>query len=101
MIESRCDRERTGMLERPGRLIRKMKKPKAEEGMRVHVYSPDLKTDLGEGTIEKVEQLYVEELLLSSAYPSQIVLDSGEVTEGLKCWWIPVSMDRRKKNEKN
>lgn len=62
----------------------------AKEGMRVHVYSPDLKTDLGEGTIEKVESLCVEREILSSTYPSRIVLDSGDETEGIKCWWRPV-----------
>ena len=62
-----------------------------KEGMRVHVYSADKKTDLGEGTIETVEPLFIEEMGLTiPSYPSRIVLDSGEVTEGLKCWWIPI-----------
>lgn len=66
-----------------------------EEGMRVHVYSPDKKTDLRLGTIEKVEPLRIEELGLTIAttYPSRIVLDSGEITEGLKCWWIPIKVE--------
>lgn len=69
-------------------------RPTPEEGMRVHVYSADMKTDLGEGTIEKVEPLRIEEtgLTIATTYPSRIVLDSGEVTEGMKCWWIPIGV---------
>ena len=62
-------------------------KIKAIEGLRVHVYSPDMKTDLGKGTIVKVDSLNIEGWIISD-YPSQIVLDSGRVTEGLECWWI-------------
>jgi len=61
-----------------------------KEGMRVHVYSPDMKTDLGEGTIETVESLIIESIGLTIPfYPSRIVLDSGEEMEGCNCWWGP------------
>lgn len=61
---------------------------KAKEGMRVHVYSAGGDEDLGEGTIDKVETLEVEETdLIILEYPSRILLDSGDVTEGLKCGW--------------
>jgi hypothetical protein len=68
-----------------------------KEGMRVHVYSADIKKDLGVGTIEKVEPLRIEErgLTITSTYPSRIVLDSGEVTEGLDCWWIPIDSEKK------
>lgn len=67
-----------------------------EEGMRVHLCSVDMKKDLGLGTIEKVEPLRIEEtgLTIASTYPSRIVLDSGEVTEGLKCWWISIEREK-------
>ena len=66
-------------------------KTEAKEGMRVHVYLAGGGEDLGEGVIDKVETLEVEEMdLIISAYPSRILLDSGDVTEGLKCWWIPL-----------
>ena len=74
-----------------------------KEGMRVHVYSADKKKDLGLGTIEKVEPLRIEEtgLTISSTYPSRIVLDSGEVTEGLDCWWISVEKEKEIQKEKD
>jgi hypothetical protein len=66
-----------------------------KKGMRVHVYSPDKKEDRGFGTIEKVEHLRVDEtgLTIAFSYPSRIVLDSGEATEGLYCWWISVESE--------
>ena len=65
-------------------------------GLRVHVYSADKKKNLGLGTIEKVKPLRIEEtgLTISSTYPSRIVLDSGEVTEGLDCWWISIEREK-------
>ena len=73
-----------------------------KEGMRVHVHSADMKKDLGVGMIEKVEPLKIEEtgLTISSTYPSRIVLDNGEVTEGLTCWWISVEKEEEIKAEK-
>ena len=64
---------------------------KAKEGMRAHVYSAGDGEDLGEGVIDKVETLGGKEMdLIISAYPSRILLDSGDVTGGLKCWWAPI-----------
>lgn len=60
--------------------------------MRVHVHSSDMRTDLGEGIIEKVEPLCIKAVGIAiSSYHSRIVLDSGKVTEGIDCWWIPVT----------
>lgn len=66
---------------------------KPKEGMRVQVYSADRADDLGLGTIEKVESLCDEEawVVFTSSYPSRIALDSGEITEGMECWWIPLA----------
>ena len=64
---------------------------KAKVGMRVHVFSADGQgAELGMGTIEKVEPLYLGDTdeLISNTYPSKIKLDSGEETEGCKCWWV-------------
>lgn len=73
---------------------------KAKEGMRVKVFSPDKKKYLGEGTIRKVETLYIELgpghlIPVSDNYPSEIVLDDGRVLEGIECWWIPVEDVKR------
>lgn len=59
-------------------------------GTRVHVFSPDRKEDWGLGTIDKIEPLECEGDLLTEEYPSVITLDSGKVTQGLECWWIPI-----------
>lgn len=61
----------------------------------MQVHSADMKEDLGQGTIEKVEALCEEEtgFVLSPHYHSRIVLDSGKITEGMYCWWIPVNDD--------
>ena len=62
------------------------------EGTRVHVFSPNRIEYLGEGTIEKVEELHMEDSdIVISDYPSRIALDSGEVTEGIKCWWMEIT----------
>jgi hypothetical protein len=64
-----------------------------EEGMRVHVHSTDKKKDSGLGIIEKVEPLRIEEPgPIAAIYPSRIVLDSGEVTNGFNCWWTIIHM---------
>jgi hypothetical protein len=67
-------------------------KMKAIEGLRVHVFSANMKTDLGNATIETVETLNIEGWVIPN-YPSRIVLDSGKVTEGCNCWWIPLGKE--------
>ena len=64
-------------------------KTKAVEGLRVHVFSANRKQDRGKGTIRNVGPLNIEGWVIPD-YPFQIVLDIGEVTEGLDCWWIPL-----------
>jgi len=71
---------------------------KAKVGMRVHVFSADgTDTELGMGTIKKVQPLYFEdtEIILTKHYPSRIELDSGRVTEGCKCWWVSDKQHRQ------
>jgi hypothetical protein len=64
---------------------------KAKEGMQVHVFSAGKREDLGEGVIDEVRTLEIKEMeLVISAYPSRILLDSGDVTDGQKCWWTPI-----------
>ena len=71
-----------------------------KEGMHIHVYSPDKMHDLGHGIIERVEPLRIEELGLTiSTYPSRILLDSGKVTEGCNCWWIPEELEGKLKSK--
>ena len=65
-------------------------KAKAKPGLRVLVYSPDCKRYWGEGTITKVDSLIFENEVLSDSYPSEIRLENGLKTEGLKCRWIPI-----------
>ena len=74
---------------------------KAEEGMRVRVYNASLDRTLGNATIAEVKEIYIEDLdIYISDYPSRIVLDSGGVTEGSKCWWTPIKTEaKEKKND--
>lgn len=59
----------------------------AHEGTRVEVYSPDRSKYLGRGTIIKMEPLYFESgEKICDDYPT-IELDTGELIEGLHCWW--------------
>lgn len=76
-------------------------KNEPKEGMRVHVYSADVKKYFGLGTIEKVEPLRIEEagLTITTTFPSRIVLDSGDVTDGLHCWWSEVN-EKEETNKK-
>lgn len=71
----------------------------AREGMRVHVFSTNQSRDLGFGTIEKVETVEIEETgeVLSKNYPSIIRLDTGEVMEGMTCWWYPLELTEKEK----
>ena len=73
----------------------------AKEGMNVYVWSANREVFLGRGTISKVEPLYMvnddddepefKELIMDD-YPSEINLEDGRTTEGMKCWWMPVSI---------
>lgn len=68
---------------------------RARVGMRVQVLSAMKNRNLGLGTITKIDELWVkhtdgEEELISENYPSEIILDDGRHTEGLKCWWYPI-----------
>lgn len=56
----------------------------------MHVFSPHRKEYLGKATIEKVEEIDIAGMG-TTLYPSRIVLDSGEVTEGIKCWWMEIT----------
>lgn len=65
--------------------------------MRIKAYSTDGQY-LGLGTITKVEPLEIEYEdgtieLASEYYPAEIMLDNGDVREGLDCWWMPVEND--------
>lgn len=69
----------------------------AKEGMKVYVWSANNEVYWGQGTITKVEELYIvddddddHKELLTDNYPSEITLPNGRTTEGLECWWIPV-----------
>lgn len=56
----------------------------AEEGMRVHAFSPNKKDSWGLGLIVRTEP---------GGYPKEIRLDSGRITEGVACWWHPVTRE--------
>lgn len=56
----------------------------AQEGMRVHVFSPNQKDNWGLGTIVQVE---------ADGYPREIRLDNGRTVEGSECWWHPVTRE--------
>jgi hypothetical protein len=65
-------------------------KGKLTEGTRVHVFTPHRKEYLGKATIEKVEEIDIAGMG-TTLYPSRIVLDNGEVTEGIGCWWMKIT----------
>ena len=64
-------------------------------GMRVEVFSPDMKQSWGKGTITRVVPFEIDlgdgktEKLFED-YPEEITLDSGKKTEGMKCYWYPI-----------
>ena len=70
---------------------------KAFVGMRVHIFSPNRTDDWGFGTITKVEPLLLEDdvtgeqQVLCADYPSEITMDDGRKTEGMECWWHPIT----------
>lgn len=71
----------------------------AKEGMKVYVWSANREVFWGQGTIDKIEPLYIvddededyKELIMDD-YPSEINLEDGRSTEGMKCWWLPISI---------
>ncbi len=62
---------------------------KIKKGMKIRVFSPDGTEDWGDGVIRKIDELRCEGEILSKNYPSEILLDSGKIVEGLTCWWYP------------
>jgi hypothetical protein len=70
-------------------------------GMRVMVFSPDQTKSWGMGTITKVGPFEVDfgngkTEKLFDGYPEEITLDSGNKTEGIKCYWHPISQPKPK-----
>lgn len=61
------------------------------------MYSEDRTKDLGLGTIKKVKPLRLMGmgLNISTTFPSSIMLDSGEMIDGLHCWWISVESEEK------
>lgn len=66
-----------------------------KEGLRIHVFDLD-KNYLGVGTIIEVKSVFDDYsgAVVSNTYPI-ILLDSGERTEGMDCFWYPVEEARK------